>query len=46
MAAAVVRNTLQGIQDGSIVGLYFWHFGTVTASMLGPRPVMMGELVG
>jgi peptidoglycan/xylan/chitin deacetylase (PgdA/CDA1 family) len=53
-AAAVVRNTLQGVQNGSIVSLHFGHPGTVTAipdlvaglHSRGLRPVTMTELVG
>jgi peptidoglycan/xylan/chitin deacetylase (PgdA/CDA1 family) len=53
-AAAVVRTTLHGVQNGSIVSLHFGHPGTVTAipdlvaglHTRGLRPVTMTELVG
>jgi len=53
-AAAVVRTTLQGVQNGSIVSLHFGHAGTVTAipdlvaglHTRGLRAVTMTELVG
>jgi peptidoglycan/xylan/chitin deacetylase (PgdA/CDA1 family) len=50
---AVVRNTLNGVRNGSIVSLHFGHEGTVTAlpALLdglrgkGLRPVTMTELM-
>lgn len=53
-AAAVVRTTLQGVQNGSIVSLHFGHAGTVTAvpdllaglHAKGLRAVTMTELLG
>jgi peptidoglycan/xylan/chitin deacetylase (PgdA/CDA1 family) len=53
-AAAVVRNTLGRVQNGSIVSLHFGHAGTVAAiaeivaglHRRGLRPVTASELVG
>jgi peptidoglycan/xylan/chitin deacetylase (PgdA/CDA1 family) len=53
-AAAVVRNTMRTVQNGSIVSLHFGHPGTVAAipDLLaglhgrGLRPVTVTELVG
>ena len=53
-AAVIVRTTLAGVRNGSIVSLHFGHPGTVAAMpalldglhQRGLRPVTMTELVG
>ncbi len=52
-AAAVTRNTLRSVQNGSIVSLHFGHAGTVAAMpqlldglrQRGLHPVTMTELM-